>query len=406
MTKSNIKSALYGFLSRLKVNLGGQLYGGEALSLLLLPFINIRSLFKKYPILRKVLLSYILMLSGLIFSDLYNNTGFFDFIRGWLNFVFSFISVIVLVDIFDKNNKNIIWFLFFYAISSFLFGVYTNTEKLLQENSNYFKVMFEPFLTPLLILSTYYIYKYLGNKFLLCSYLIITIIYFLFDARSVGLSFFISFLFLSIKIFKIKLRKEKLIFISIIGLLISYGSYALYVNNVLTGEIGGKNALQIKKAENPYNPMELLYYGRTEFFVAIEAISDNPILGYGSWAKDESNIYNKMSAKMANERYIKTGSEKNIPAHSIIATVWLWGGVVSFIGICILLKLYIKVFFNFYKNCDPNDLSYLVLIITLSLAVFWDFLFSPLPHLRLSFPQVFAFLIIIINKKKAYGNQI
>lgn len=404
ITKSNIKSIFIGLLSKLRINLGGQLYGGEGLSLILLPFVDFKKIFQKYKILKKILLCYFLMLFGLILSDLYNGTVFLDYVRGWLNFIFSFISIIVLIDLFDKNKKSLYYYLFFFAVSNYLFGAYIGSENLQQDSSNYFKVKYEPFLTPLIILSFVKVNQKLGRFYMLLLCFLTAVLYIILDARSVGLCFFISFIFLAIKFYRFNLKGANLLFVFLTSLTISYATYLYYINKIFEGEITGENAQQIKKAANPYNPLELLFYGRTEAFVSILAIQERPFLGFGSWAKDPYGKYNKLSAKLSKSEYLIEGEDDLIPAHSMLVGAWVWGGVITFIGIFYLFCIFLKLFIRIYKNSDTEQNKELLIVITPLFAnLVWHFLFSPLQHIRITLPQVLAIMIVIslhLNRKK------
>jgi hypothetical protein len=408
ITNSNIKSTIIGLLSKLRINLGGQLYGGEGFSLVLLPFIDFKKLFRQYTILKKILFCYVLMLTGLVLSDINNETIFLDYIRGWLNFVFSFISLIVLLELFSKNTKNLYYYLFFFALSNYLFGAYIGAENLQEDNSNYFKVKFEPFLTPLIILLLTKINQKLGRPAMLFACFCAAVLYVVADARSVGLCFFISFIFLAIKFYKFRLKGANLIFVLITSLSVSYLAYIYYVNKIFEGEITGDNARQITKADNPYNPLQLLFYGRTEAFVSILAIQERPLLGFGSWAKDPYGKYNKLSAKLAKSEYFDENEVDLIPAHSMLVGAWVWGGVLTFIGIFYLFCIFIKLFIRIYKNSNTAQSKNLLIVITPLFAnLVWHFLFSPLQHVRISLPQVLAIMVVMsiqLNRKKNNEN--
>jgi hypothetical protein len=170
MTKSNIKSIVVGLLSKVRINLGGQLYGFELFSVLFFPFFSISSIYKSNPILKKITFCYAIILCSLIYSDLYNSSAFLNYVRGWSNFIFSLISIIFLTGNFGRNRNNFLFFIIAFACSNFIFGAYGEIE-ILNNNSNYFKVNFEPFVTPFLIVISYYLYQRVGRKIFLFFYL-------------------------------------------------------------------------------------------------------------------------------------------------------------------------------------------------------------------------------------------
>lgn len=389
MNKSKFYTSLYSFLNGIRINLVGQLYGSELLALLSFPFINRKHIFLKYPVVVKVFFLFAILLASLIFSDFYNGTSSSDYLRGWASIVFSFFSLFFLVVNFDKSTQNIVYFLFFYAISKMLFGESIELQN--YGENNYFKAKIVGVLNPLILV---FIYLLSLNK---KSRLAILIMFFygllniVLDARSNSLSFFISCLLLLPKIYKVKINRKKLLIPAFLALMLSYGMYTFYVSRVLSGEIGGKNAQQLNLAKNPYNPFELLYYGRAGTFISLEAIKERPLLGYGSWVKDETGKYTLMMDSIMGVNTVRKDAGY-IPAHSILLTAWLWSGIVGFIAALSLYILFIKLFILVFKH---EKRIYLLIIITpLFVEMVWNFLFSPFGHLRETIPQIASILIV------------
>lgn len=393
MTKSGVKTSLFGFLTGARINLGGQLFGSELFALLFFPFRFIGDLYLKSKDFRIITLLYIPLLLGLIISDTYNGTSTFDFIRGWLNPVFSYISFVFLLNVLSKNRDNIFSYMLAISFSMLLFGNEIDSE-MLAVDSNYYKVSIVPVLSPLVV----FFGAKLNGKLTILLFLGYVVVNFLFDARSEGVFFFLTSMVLMVKYNKIKLRKDILLISSVFILLISYSGYAFYVSKVLDGEIGGKNAQQLMKAGNPYNPFELLYYGRPDTFVAIEAIGDNPIMGYGSWAKDKDHKYAKLTSLISKTRYIEKDGTPLIRGHSILFQAWLWGGILSFIAILLIFLKNVKMFWFVFKFSENSGI--LVIIVYLSMAMFWHFFFSPFAHIRQTCPIIFALLLSEYHRLK------
>jgi hypothetical protein len=72
MKKENFITLLFSLLSGARINLVGQLFGSEAISLLFFPIGKIRKIIALRPV-RKILFPYALFLVSLIISDLFVN---------------------------------------------------------------------------------------------------------------------------------------------------------------------------------------------------------------------------------------------------------------------------------------------------------------------------------------------
>jgi O-antigen ligase len=228
------------------------------------------------------------------------------------------------------------------------------------------------------------------------------------DARSNGLIFIISSFILYLKTTKIKFTRARILSFSLASIIILYTGYVFYVNQVLNNNLGGTNArTQLSLASNPYNPFELLYYGRSQVFISLEAISERPILGYGSWAKDRTGEFARFSAQLSNINYIPN-DRYWIPSHSLILTTWLYSGIIGFLALVYLLFNLMKQAFITLKNREMNTLTPILTILTIDMI--WNMFFSPFGLLRTSFP-IFAALVIVsyrqyqLKKKSAILNQ-
>jgi O-antigen ligase len=389
MNRGKFHTSLYSFLTGAKFNLVGQLYGSELLSLLAFPIVKKKHIFLKYPVVLKVLFLYAILLASLMFSDLYNGTSSSDYLRGWASIIFSFISLFFLVVNFDKSTQNIVYFLFFYAISKLIFGESVELQSYGEEN--YFKAKIVGALNPLVLVFIYFLSLNKKTKlalFILFFYGLLNIVL---DARSNSMSFFITFLLLLTKVNKIKINRKKLFVPVLLALMVSYGMYVFYVNKVLSGDIGGSNAKQLNLAKNPYNPFELLYYGRAGTFISLHAIKERPFLGYGSWVKDETGKYTLMMNSIMGVDTVRE-DVGYIPAHSILLTAWLWSGIIGFVAALCLYLLLIKLFLFVYKN--EKRIYLLITITPLFVEMVWNFFFSPFGHLRETIPQIAAILVV------------
>lgn len=380
--------------TRVYIDLVGRIMLAELIALFALPFININKLIREYKGLRMVLLGLLALLVSQMLSDFVNNSASDDFLRGWSLIVFSMISTVYLVNYLSRTPNGIIYYLCGLFIIHSVFGEGDLNLSLWEENTNYFKIRFIGFLNPAVLIASYYLYKSRCQRLTMLLFMLFSMVCFGFEARSNGLIFLITTALLFYKSVHNKTSLTKLYVYGGLSSILFYPLYVYYVDLVLSHGLSGSNSLmQLSRASNPYNPLELLYYGRLDFFVLIQAILDNPIWGYGSWGKDPNGYYANLLVLLSDTS--SSGGVGYIRAHSVFLGTWVYAGILGFIAsTMIFFKLY-QMFFNIYKS---NIHTFFLPILTfLTIASIWDFMFSPLGVLRVSFP-IFAALIIVEKK--------
>ncbi len=123
----------------------------------------------------------------------------------------------------------------------------------------------------------------------------------------------------------------------------------------------------------------LLLGGRQEVVVSLEAISDSPIFGHGSWAKDRKYI-DLLTERMRMLGYMDINDEVGpsyfgdlIPTHSHITGAWVEAGILGGIFWIWILILIARNLGYLYQIRDP--ISPMAVFFSILLA--WDVLFSP-----------------------------
>jgi hypothetical protein len=394
MSKSKFLSLLYSLGTRFYIVVVGQLMIAEILAFISLPLINFQKLFANNKDLKIVVISLVYFLIFQVFSDVINESDSVDYLRGWAVILFAIISTIFLTKQFSTNKYSIIYYLLGIFLVRLFFGEGELNLSIQEENSNYFKVRFVGFISPGVIITSFILFTRNFKRSAILLFLGYSLVCFSLDARSTGIIFLISFIFLYIKYLGIYLTRFRLLgygfFISISLFL----GYIYYVGLVLNSDFGGSNAQnQLNAASNPYNPFELLYSGRKEVFVSFYAIADKPILGHGSWAKDLDGKYGRLLVSLStNSQYDKDF----IPSHSIIFSSWLYAGVFGVLSLgYVFFILFRSVLFHYkYRIFD----SYTLILIVISFEMLWHMFFSPFGLLRVSFP-FFASLVISYSNK-------
>jgi len=388
---STIAVAMFGILNYIYIDFVGQLRGSELLALVTILIFGTLKTINQIAYLSNIMKGYILLLLGLIVSDIYNQSQPIDFMKGWAMVIFGMLSTLFLTTQFIKNPKTIYIFLIFTFLASMVynFSDAINLNKL-SENSNFFKSKYKTTILPAVALITTLFWK--NKKFFSIIFLLSCGFLFMkFDARSSGTGLIIAALILFIQTKKFNLQPKNIFYTFVVICFLSYGFYFYYVNLVLFHGFGGSNAQQLLLLENPYNPINLIIQGRSEIIVTIEAIKEKPLLGFGSWAKDKTGEYMRMLFVLFPQG--APNPSAIIPKHSVLFGSWLWGGLSGVLGALIIgwtmLSMFIKTFrVNFLLN--PIITIYFVESV-------WHYFFSPIGHIRITFPFIIAILLTGIH---------
>lgn len=391
LKSSSILLLFYAIGSVIIIPLVGQLTLSEVIVALSIPFLQYKKLINEYTILKPLVIGSLALLAGQIISDIINRSALKDFSRGTALILISFFSTIFLVSQLSKNKPNILYYIFFIFIIQLFFGYDGGGFDIVETGDNYFKFRFAPALNMITMLLSCLFYKRNRNIHAVLILFLNAIISILFAARSNGLIFLIAGFGLFFKIKSKHINARKIIGYAFLSIILLYLGYIVYANQVVYHDFGGINSKnQFALMRNIYNPFELLIYGRTDFFVTLQAIFNRPIIGYGSWAKDPggyyTNLLNVLSGGLIN---VDTGY---IPIHSIFLGTWATAGIIGLIATLYIFVSLFKKAFSIYKM--KKFVEHLPLIIVLTIDMLWAFLFSPLSLLRSSFP-LFAAIIII-----------
>jgi len=390
MNKKNFFLTLYAATTGVTIDLIGRLMLAEIIALLTLPFINLRQLLNQFKGLRIVLGSLSVLLLAQMISDFVNNSNSSDYLRGWALILFSMISTLYLVNQLSKKTNGIVYYLLAIFFIQLIFGQGDITLSHWEGNTNYFKARFVSFLNPAMMLLAYYLFT--KNKQYTIVLLLFTygLVCMALDARSNGLIYLISALLMFFKAAHIRLSGFKIFVWSLLALGIFYAGYIFYANEVLFNGLGGTNARsQLSKVTSIYNPFELIYYGRTDFFVLMQAIADKPLFGHGSWGVDPNNYYATLYMNMSGASSII--DEGFIRAHSLFLGTWAYAGIIGFLATLYMITKLFKFFLIIFKsNLQSNIFPILIILFS---DMIWAYLFSPIGLLRTTFP-IFAAIII------------
>jgi hypothetical protein len=173
-----------------------------------------------------------------------------------------------------------------------------------------------------------------------------------------------------------------------------YGVVQWYGHSARLGQFGER--ARTKYEDQVRNKFGLLAGGRPEFVGGLIAISESPVIGYGSWPLDRTRIFARaceiMEVKL-NPLYYKLGYPL-VPTHSHILGAWVEAGLVgSFFWFYVLWIVGRAVYLPIR---DEKRLQFWV--VSSNLALIWAIFFSPISArletsflLGLLFCQVYAY---------------
>lgn len=338
---------------------------------------------------RYISILYLLLFLFQILAEYMAGNSFNNGIKGVAVNVVSYASFFFLVNLLIKDQRLIVWAFIGIVLRMILFGKESDStaEKALAgEDATFFKFYLGPIIVYwMLALSVFfkkktftYLFMYLGLFFVVAG------------ARSLGLITFLIGSFVWFIRFKKKnvtviLKKYALVFIAMF-----YGLYCVYVSNVMNGAITAGNNTQLTNSENPYNPLEIIKYSRSDAWVAVNAFMDKPLWGHGSWSTDPGFKYHMMIAKLTNREFNNGAVMNLIPGHSVIFGRGAYNGIFVMFLTILIIYFFLKRSFLLLNN----DSVYIFILMYCLYSLIWNSLFSPVGHFRDSFPLYFAFIYV------------
>ncbi|MFI3293145.1 MAG: hypothetical protein SNG27_03980 [Rikenellaceae bacterium] len=221
-------------------------------------------------------------------------------------------------------------------------------------------------------------------------------------ARSEGLILFAagvsSFLVLCVGRF---ISKKIIYRIGVMLAVVAYIAYAqIYVPMVLRGELDDVgNSKQLKKADNPYNPLYLIMEGRTDSLVPFIAFADKPSVGFGYFAKDPNFKYNNLLFQLKSGT---KGAKKDyeydmeiIPAHSVVGCYAVSYGIG---GLVFMLLIVGRILDLGVLTLLRRD-QYIYVVAFFLFNICWHLLFSPAAHFKTGIPIMGAFIVALYMRQ-------
>ena len=391
----------------LEVKLIGRLFGSEILLIAVLPILLLfQGRLLAAPMPRTVLLLGLLWLSALVATDLYRDTPFADYSRGWSKITFLMINFAALYMLLANNRRRLVVFamgmvaggLFKHAVSPDIFA---------QTGSGAWKFGLAVPITMLLVLGAQRGFERNTPRVVALFLFFAAGLNLIQDFRSLAGICFVTAIFLFIQTRQSRpggrLSRTRLAVIAVIGVIGAVGFLEFYGFAARDGLLGVKAQQKYEiQASSKYG---VLLGGRREVLIAIQAIIDSPFIGHGSWAKnvEYANMLQEMSGLTVLQRAMVRAVNPGlgiIPSHSHLFGAWVEAGVLGGLFWAYVLWLTARVLL--YLSQMREVLTPLIAFIAFNLL--WDIVFSPFGgERRLLMPyfiivMMFAWNVIIATR--------
>jgi hypothetical protein len=370
----NAFAFLIPMLMFMEVQLVGRLFLIEILLLCMLPFLLMtrgQLLFANLP--KKLILLGLGWLLSQIVTDFIRATPFEDWSRGWSKIVFFLLNFLALYLYLNGKEKRI--FMFAVGIVAGQILAYFLNPNIYAEGLPW-KFGYGTAITLFVVLASQ-IKAFEGRK-LLSSTIILGVgalnIYMGF--RSLGLICLLVALFVAVKQsnrlpFK-KMKRSKVAMLILLGCFTIYGIAALYGYSANKEWLGDE--AREKYLIQSSGDLGILVGGRTEILASSQAIIDSPIIGHGSWAKNQGYADLLMYA-LGQQGYNISGETQSdlIPTHSYIIGAWVEAGIFGAIFWLWALVLTARALHaTYYAN---SAMAPLIAFVAFNLL--WNIPFSP-----------------------------
>ena len=206
---------------------------------------------------------------------------------------------------------------------------------------------------------------------------------------------------------RMKIIGRNFIWFVLIGMFVLFAYKVVYSYAASNGHLGEAARTKYENQTDRGNDIvSMLVSGRTEFFIALSAIVDRPIIGFGTRAADIYGYTEKFLVEYGTEQDMKgyflalqrnaaLGLVRSIPTHSHIMSAWLWcglPGLIFFLWVLYVMFSHLRR----YASVVPQWYGYFSIAIP---SMAWSVFFNPFVE-RTSLPLV----MVLMFYAKAIGD--
>ena len=366
---------LAGFLVFFRLDLVGVLTLSELLTLgyVLLNWRRVWDALLADRLLKTVMTAWVAYLAMQVLSDMVNRTQPVDFYRGWARLAFFAVNTAALASVARGRADRIVAFFLGYALSLAL-----ASQRQMNEYLTEWKFGYGPALTLAATVAAGLLPSVHRNRMGGLILIGIGILNLFNGARSLGgLCLFVGGMSFFSGYFRDNLRNRGLLslrFLAPVAIAVC-AIYALSTHGASTGMLGEKTRDKYEKQTR--GGRNVVSGGRMEYTIAIPAIIESPLLGYGSWARNLEFVkkyiqINGMDPDSYDAQFLLDLG--TIPTHSHILGSWAEAGVAG--GVFWLLVFHMAGA-AFLRILRSPDIPYRLFCLFAIAWFAWDILFSP-----------------------------
>lgn len=358
----------------IEIEIIGRLFLVEIIYLLIALWIFLTDFRRKILsslLIKRVLLLCVCWFLAQVFTDIYRETQFFDYSRGWAKIFFFGTNLIALYALIKDNERRLVLFVIGMATGGLLKTIFFPDVHFL--GGSIWKFGYAgPVLIFLVLGSTRLKNRYFP-AFLLIA---IGILNLFFDARSAALgcggAATAIFLANSYRFAKKKYSLERKLIpkTPVAVIIIVVMAATLWFFYGLSGRYHiGIDIGQRQMTETERNP----FYGRLGIVAGLKAAIDSPVIGHGSWARDMEYVF--FLSDLRSWIGLKEGMFRSdlIPSHSYLVGAWVEAGIFGLIFWLFVFYQAIKGFFCLIL-LNPRLIPILALIL---IGFLWSIWLSP-----------------------------
>lgn len=367
-----------------------------------------------WPNVKILIAGILLWLISQIVTDIIRNIDFVDWTRGWSKIIFFLTSFVALLRILNSNQRIFLWI----AASTVaaIIRPFTFYEGSLDFAGLWKFGVGYGLLTLFCLIALWRVkneknFERSAHQIAFLHFCFGIISFFL-NARSVaGITILVSVLIVFWVHSKHKrLKRSLLIQLTSITFVVANILAVVYSKGAESGYFGIEAQMKYQsQVGHGGGVLAILFGGRNESLVSTIAISDSPIIGHGSWAKNfyyTTLLLEIIRENKEPEAVVPDFSELSdglIPSHSYLLGSWVESGVLgALFWVCVLFWTVIKVLPAAWAN---RNILGICVMMTLP-GFIWNILFSPFgAHVRVDVAGTLAIFAYTTYQFKRMKNE-
>ncbi len=365
------------FLAFIHVSAVGTLFATDFLLILVFPFVLITGFrhLRKRHIQIPLLLCFIWLLSQML-TDIVVHSAPEDFLRGWSKIFLTMAYLATLWILIGTSLRRFVFYGIGWASGAIL-GVIVAPDAYAVDQP--WKFGFAIPVTLLALLLASLLARGRHRWVFAFTMSTLALIHLFASFRSLGLVCIVagaySYFMMTLHASGRRLGGFKKGLVWVIVMAAAAGFYGFYKYSAQSGLLSLKDQ---KKYSAQSESGNVVLGGRTEILVSIQAVMDSPILGHGSWARDEK--YHQLLMEKILESGGKVGGGKKgddlqehlIPEHSFLMGAWVEAGIAGAIFWIYIFSHVIRVL----RRATGGE-PFLPVIAFVGGLMLWDIPFSP-----------------------------